>query len=95
MTDRVIQEQIAYYRARAVRPGGHLFLVDGRPVQATTAREGSMMTRRLNDGREFQIVKVFYTPAGLDAMLARHGFAAEARATASYFVYAHGTQNGT
>jgi demethylmenaquinone methyltransferase/2-methoxy-6-polyprenyl-1,4-benzoquinol methylase len=51
---------------RAVlKPGGRVFWVDSLQEQASTARdhapldESGISRRRLNDGREFQIVKVF------------------------------------
>ena len=45
------------------------------------------MTRRLDDGREFRIVKVFYEPATLDASLRSLGFEAHIERTARYFIY--------
>ena len=43
--------------------------------------------RRLDDGREFTIVKVFYAPADLEAALHEAGFAAaEVTTTGRFFV---------
>ena len=42
---------------------------------------------RLNDGREFSIVKVFYDPAELTIQLDALGWDAEVRATEEYFIY--------
>lgn len=83
--------------ASALRPGGKLFFVDSRREPSSTAQdhqlpreEEQVMTRRLNDGREFQIVKNFYVPDFLAPRLASAGFDAVVRETATYFVYGYG-----
>ena len=84
---------------RALRPGGRFFLIDSRRELTSTAidhrlpevREATTLTRRLNDGREFEIVKVFYEPSALAARLAALGWAADVRETPTYFLYASGT----
>jgi demethylmenaquinone methyltransferase/2-methoxy-6-polyprenyl-1,4-benzoquinol methylase len=48
------------------------------------------MTRRLNDGREYQIVKNFYVPDALAARCAAAGLAVTVRETATYFIYGAG-----
>lgn len=75
-------------------PGGRAFFVDSLYTPTTTAadhrlegEDATTMTRRLNDGREFRIVKVFYRPEALQAQLASHGWTAEVNATASYFLF--------
>lgn len=82
---------------RALRPGGRFFLVDSRREPTSTAvdhqlpeRTATTLKRRLNDGREFEIVKVFYDAAALEAQLRRLGWAAEVRQTPAYFIYASG-----
>lgn len=84
---------------RAVRPGGKLFLVDSRreplgttPDQPLPEEDETITTRRLNDGREFHIVKIYYDPAELQTRLATHGFQAEVRTTDRFFLYATGTR---
>src|SRR5437763_5154525 len=83
--------------ASALRPGGKLFFVDGRREPTSTAADHQLpdehtpvMTRRLNDGREFQIVKIFYEPAALAARFARAGLAVTVRETPTYFIYGTG-----
>jgi demethylmenaquinone methyltransferase/2-methoxy-6-polyprenyl-1,4-benzoquinol methylase len=83
--------------AGALRPGGVLALLDGRreersssPDQPPPPPETEIMTRRLNDGRTFQIVKRYDEPQELTAALARHGIVADARSTAVHFLYATG-----
>lgn len=85
--------------AAALRPGGIFFFVDGRYEQTSTAvdhqlpEEGAqVMTRRLNDGREFQIVKNFYEPASLAASFAAVGLEAIVRETEAFFLYGYGTR---
>jgi len=80
---------------RALRPGGRCFFVDSRPDPATTSPDQPLtrpvaeplLIRRLNDGREFRIVKVFLEPAPLTAALAAAGFAVDVRVTARFFLY--------
>lgn len=84
---------------RALRPGGRLFLVDSRPAPTSSAHDhappdaqGSTHTRRLNDGRQFTIVKVFYDPDWLRSQLLRAGLDAPVQTTDTYFLYASGTR---
>jgi SAM-dependent methyltransferase len=79
---------------RALRPGGRVFLIDnartGDP-RHTVSRRGEVMRRRLADGREFEIVKRFWTPAGLEQETAVHGWRLLARETANgNFLFASG-----
>lgn len=85
--------------ARATRPGGHLFIVDSRAASTSTARnqsletdENALQTRRLNDGSEYQIYKIYYQPETLQPLLANAGFEATVQVTEHYFVYAHGVK---
>ncbi|GIL09359.1 MAG: hypothetical protein BroJett033_8700 [Chloroflexota bacterium] len=84
---------------RALRPGGRLFLVDSRPAPTSNSHDhaphdaqGSTHTRRLNDGRQFTIVKVFYDPNWLRSQLLRAGLDAPVQTTNTYFLYASGTR---
>jgi len=85
--------------ATAVRPGGHVFFVDGRREPLSTAadhvlpdQDQQVMVRRLNDGRAFPIVKNFYDPGGLADRCQRAGLRMVVRETATYFLYAIGTR---
>ena len=80
----------------ALKPGGRLFFVDSRAVDRArshtgTANLGGDLQRRvLNDGRQFDIVKVYYEPAALTAVLRNHGFDIQVQVTENFFIYADG-----
>ena len=52
------------------------------------------MTRRLDDGREFEIVKRFRTGPELERAFGVAGITLEAHETATYFVWATGRLDG-
>jgi demethylmenaquinone methyltransferase/2-methoxy-6-polyprenyl-1,4-benzoquinol methylase len=77
---------------RALRPSGTVFFVDSLAAPDATARDqhiesDGIVERRLNDGRTFRIVKIFYEPSGLSARFAELGWAAAVKATLNFFVY--------
>jgi demethylmenaquinone methyltransferase/2-methoxy-6-polyprenyl-1,4-benzoquinol methylase len=79
---------------RALQPDGRVFIVDnarlGDPRHLVSAR-GEVARRNVSDGREFDIVKRFWTPAELEDELAALGWQVSARATTNgHFVYASG-----
>jgi len=70
------------------------YLIDSAFDPTSTAKDHvlsspnpGVVTRKLNDGREFKIVKLFYEPKALTARLDALGFAAELRQTPHYFIY--------
>jgi len=78
-------------------PGGRVFFLDSRRDPTSTAvdhrlPEPDMMVgrRRLNDGREFQVYKVFYEPADLTARLQELGWHFEICQTEHYFLCGFG-----
>ena len=78
----------------ALAPGGFAYVVDSAHDPTSTAanhprpdREAGIVTRKLDDGREFRIVKVFYEPATLAARLSDAGFEGHIGKTARYFIY--------
>lgn len=84
---------------RALVPGGRFFCIDNRSSywvnqdpNAGGQIDAELGTRRLNDGREFRIVKRCYEPDELTARLAGHGWSVEANATGPEFLYAEGTR---
>ena len=87
--------------ASTLHPGGKVFFVDGRREPTSTATDHRLpdlgeqvMTRKLNDGRSFQIVKNFFDPAVLAARCAAVGLDVSVRETATYFMYGSGTRHG-
>jgi len=85
--------------AGVLRPGGKVFFVDGRHEPTTTAKNhvlpeqgAQVMTRKLNDGRAYQIVKNFYAPDALAAQCARAGLSVDVRETSTFFLYGAGTR---
>lgn len=80
--------------ARTLRPGGRVFFIDSARTERSTAadhvlpgEDETTMTRRLDDGREFRIVKRFYDPPALIADLRALGWDAEVTSTGEFFVY--------
>lgn len=80
--------------ATCLAPGGRAFLVDSRDDPArvdsdpyTVRVDDDVHRRRLGDGSEHRVFKVFYEPDELGAQLYALGWEADLRATASSFVY--------
>ena len=80
--------------ARALKPGGRVFLVDSRYETTSTARDHQLgpadagrVKRRLKDGSEYEIVKIFYHPAELSARLRGLGWWARLHETEHYFLF--------
>jgi len=81
----------------AMRPGGRAFFVDSLRAETWAEKQrlgrdprGHTTLRRLNDGREFRIVKVFYEPSGLEARLADMGWSFSVRSTENSLLYGFG-----
>jgi SAM-dependent methyltransferase len=81
----------------ALAPGGRVFFIDSLYSETSTAQnhqlEGETATtlsRKLNDGREYRIVKVFYQPEALAAKLVDLGWQMSVQATPTYFLYGSG-----
>jgi demethylmenaquinone methyltransferase/2-methoxy-6-polyprenyl-1,4-benzoquinol methylase len=82
---------------RALKPNGRVFMVDSRRTETIEAKdrhlpkpESIYHVRKLNDGREFNIYKIYYQPDELEAHFARHGIRVGARFSDTFFVYASG-----
>jgi 2-polyprenyl-3-methyl-5-hydroxy-6-metoxy-1,4-benzoquinol methylase len=82
----------------ALKPGGRVFFVDSLYIESSTARDhrlegddATAVTRRLNGGETFRIVKVFYRPAELEARLKARGWEIAVEATPNYFLYGLGS----
>lgn len=82
-------------------PGGRVFLADSLRSESSVAKDhrlsegdGTTQTRRLNDGREFQIVKVFYDRSALSARLNAAGWRTALHQTPNYFLYGSADSSG-
>ena len=82
---------------RWLKPGGVFAFIDSRPDPQSGATDhptpaDDTSVRRLDDGREFTIVKVYREPAELEAALRAAGFAtAEVTTTGRFFVLGSAT----
>lgn len=80
--------------ARALTSDGVFFFADSRLARTSRAKDHEapevdtgVSRRKLNDGREFCIVKVFHDPDRLREEFAKAGLQADIRQTAEYFLY--------
>ena len=86
---------------QALKPGGRLFFIDSQKLEQSVAslqdakRRDDLQTRKVSDGREYEIVKIYYDPAQLSSTLRDHGFDIEVRATPTFFIYADGIKPAT
>jgi SAM-dependent methyltransferase len=77
----------------ALKPGGRVFFVDSLLNQTSTAQnhvplhQEGYSERKLNDGRVYRVVKVFYEPEHLQADLFELGWSGQVQQTANYFLY--------
>ena len=77
---------------RWLKPGGTFAFIDSLPDPQSGAADhpvpaDDLAVRRLDDGRQFTVVKVYYDPTELEAALAAAGFtAAEVTTTGRFFL---------
>jgi demethylmenaquinone methyltransferase/2-methoxy-6-polyprenyl-1,4-benzoquinol methylase len=88
--------------ARALAPGGRVFMVDSASSPRATARDqgdddpgDELSKRRLQDGSEYTIVKHWFEASALQATLEMHGWDASIEATEEFFVYGSATPGGS
>ncbi|BAZ37102.1 hypothetical protein NIES4101_30230 [Calothrix sp. NIES-4101] len=84
---------------KSVSARGKLFMIDSRFEPTSTAKNHILeneksiyQNRKLNDGQEYKIVKVFYQPDTLRSHLNKAGFQADIKITDNYFIYATATK---
>jgi len=88
-------------------PRGRIFFVDSRYQETSTAvnhvlpeRSATVLQRRLNDGREYRVYKIFYDRDELTRRLGDMAWSFEITETRNYFLYgagcrmSHETGNG-
>jgi SAM-dependent methyltransferase len=75
----------------ALKPGGTAFFIDSLLEQSSAPRDhaplstSGIVRRKLNDGREFDIVKIFYEPVELEHNLFAAGWKGWIRSTGKFF----------
>jgi 2-polyprenyl-3-methyl-5-hydroxy-6-metoxy-1,4-benzoquinol methylase len=78
---------------KSLKPTGRVFFIDGLLNQASTGQNHAPLNqqghteRKLNDGRTYNIVKVFYKQQQLQESLQRLGWQGQAAATKDFFLY--------
>jgi demethylmenaquinone methyltransferase/2-methoxy-6-polyprenyl-1,4-benzoquinol methylase len=83
---------------RALKPGGRVFLLDERDADALDGHEVLLADERgaalrwLEDGRRFRMVKVYYQPDELEALLAAEHWSAEVTAVGRRLYYGVATR---
>ena len=80
-------------------PRGRIFFVDSRYQETSTAvdhilpeRSATVLQRRLNDGREYRVYKIFYEREELTRRLAELGWSFEIEQTTNFFLYGSGSR---
>ncbi len=83
--------------ACCLNPGGRYFFVDSRRTPTSTAvdhvlpaNDDTVMTRRLDDGREFHIYKLFYDAQELTKRLRGLGWQSNIQETERFFIHGQG-----
>ena len=86
---------------RCLAREGRVFFLDSRHEPTSTAvdhrlpgSEALTLQRRLNDGREFRIYKIFYKGAELETKLKALGWSATVTETERYFIYGQSERKG-
>jgi demethylmenaquinone methyltransferase/2-methoxy-6-polyprenyl-1,4-benzoquinol methylase len=86
---------------RALAPGGCAYVIDSGWDMTSTAnnharpdRDAGIAQRKLNDGSEYRIVKIFHEPDALGARLASLGFRSGIAHTPRYFIHGPVYANG-
>ncbi len=84
----------------SLTPNGQVFFIDSLYTQESTAsnqmlrdEKDTIVSRVLNDGSEYEIVKVFYDPDQLQKDLNNIGWKIKVKTSGKYFLYGHGRKN--
>ena len=87
--------------AAALKPGGKLFFIDSHPrikpaqpsaIQLPPEPGSQVLTRKLNDGRAYRIVKNFLDPRALEARCHAAGLDVQVHETPYAFIYGTGVR---
>jgi 2-polyprenyl-3-methyl-5-hydroxy-6-metoxy-1,4-benzoquinol methylase len=77
----------------ALKPNGRVFFIDSQLTQESTARNHEALNRqgyserKLNDGRTYRVVKIFYEPSQLQESLQSLGWLGDVHYTENYFLH--------
>jgi demethylmenaquinone methyltransferase/2-methoxy-6-polyprenyl-1,4-benzoquinol methylase len=78
----------------ALKPSGRVFFIDSLRAESSTASnhtlpasDEAITLRKLNDGREYRVVKIFYDPKTLESRLRSLGWQASVGQTETFFLY--------
>jgi 2-polyprenyl-3-methyl-5-hydroxy-6-metoxy-1,4-benzoquinol methylase len=74
----------------ALKPKGRVFFIDEQQsaeCEDVHASGSGIACRKLNDGREFQIVKIFHEPSALEQKLREQGWRGRVRCSGTSFFY--------
>ena len=84
----------------ALKPQGQAIFIDSLRSELSTAADHqlpcpdeTLSVRRLNDGREFRVVKIFYEPEDLQSKLGFGGWHAKVQRTPHFFIYGSAQRN--
>lgn len=84
---------------KALKDDGRVFFIDSLHVATSTANdhklaaaESAVQERLLNDGRRYQIVKIFYEPERLTRQLSELSWQVDVKTTSTYFLYGAGSK---
>jgi demethylmenaquinone methyltransferase/2-methoxy-6-polyprenyl-1,4-benzoquinol methylase len=83
--------------SQAVGIGGHVFIVDepaGGKMLSGPPQDGMVQDRKLQDGREYKIYKVYYDPKDIQDELERRSFLISRLWKGDYFFYLDSTKTG-
>ena len=79
---------------QALAVNGRVFIMDSLYTPASTAKnqflkteQDTTVTRHLNNGSTYEIVKLFYTPKRLASRLLPFGWNCQFKATKNFFIY--------
>jgi demethylmenaquinone methyltransferase/2-methoxy-6-polyprenyl-1,4-benzoquinol methylase len=77
----------------SLKKNGRIFFIDSLPNNIATAhdqtfdKDNHINKRKINNGKEYDIIKVFYEPNELQRKFLEHGMKMSISKTANYFIY--------
>ena len=88
----IVERVVPFLVDNALAPGGRFFCLDTLWDAIAVHATGPVVTRQLDDGREFRIVKVLHRPDELQARLRELGWDADVQALDDEFYCAVGSR---